>query len=51
MSDIVQCCGHCNFKSVESQLSKSQGYCPVCGFGRPDMVAKHDQKNLIKRGA
>ncbi len=39
----------CGFKCVESQLAKSDGYCPVCGEGRPDLVARHDRSKLLRR--
>ena len=48
-NDEMFCCGNCGFKCVESQLSKSEGYCPKCDYGRPDLVDKHAKKNMVKR--
>ena len=48
--DEIYVCGNCGFKCVVSQLAKSEGYCPKCGMGRPDLVEKHKKVNLLKRG-
>lgn len=45
--NIYQC--KCGFKCVESQLSKSEGYCPKCQEGREDIVSKHAKAKYTKR--
>lgn len=48
MSEIYQC--KCGFKCVESQLGKTEGYCPRCNEGRADMIEKHGKAKWSKRG-
>jgi len=39
----------CGFKCVIGQLAKSEGYCPKCGEGRADLIAKHNKSNYSKK--
>jgi hypothetical protein len=39
----------CGFKCVETQLAKSEGYCPKCNEGRADMIALHAKAKWSKR--
>ena len=49
MSETIFCCGNCGFKCVESQLGKSEGYCPKCNMGREDLIQKHAKAKMTKR--
>lgn len=48
MSDVMFQC-KCGFKCVDTQLSKSEGYCPKCNEGRSDMLEKHGKHQYTKR--
>jgi hypothetical protein len=48
MSENIFAC-KCGFKCVESQLGKSEGFCPKCNEGREDMIAKHSGAKWQKR--
>lgn len=50
MSEVLFQC-RCGWVAVESELAKTDGYCPTCKSGRPDMVAKYDSGKMMKRGA
>lgn len=45
--NIYQC--KCGFKCVESQLGKSEGYCPKCNEGRADLIEKHAKAKWSKK--
>lgn len=48
MSDAIYYC-KCGYKCLESSLAKSDGYCPVCKFGRQEHVAKYDSSKSTKK--
>jgi len=50
MTDTIFAC-RCGYKCVETQLAKTDGFCPRCNEGRPDMMARHDKTKFVKRGA
>lgn len=39
----------CGFKCVESQTAKTDGYCPKCGLGRPDLTQKYDRNKMTQK--
>ncbi len=48
MTDTMYAC-KCGFKCVDTQLAKSEGFCPRCGEGREDMTTKFAKAKYSKR--
>lgn len=48
MTENLYAC-KCGFKCVESQLAKTEGYCPKCSEGRADMIERHGKAKWSKK--